>query len=102
MKIPRKFRFLGKTWTVDYANPPEPSMPTAWAITQARNQSIVISSTLPQENKEEAFIHELLHMLMFSMGVNESCKISFEQEEAIVNMLSAGLYALIKDETINV
>lgn len=102
MRIPKNFKFLGKTWTVRYANPPEPSIPTAWAVTVARQQLIIISSALPQENKEEAFIHELLHMLMFSMGINQAEKLSFDTEEAIVNTLSAGLYGLIKDKTINV
>lgn len=54
---------------------------------------IEIDDRLSKERKEQVFVHELLHACFYEAGFNE-------QEEDMVNRVSAVLYQVLKDNDI--
>jgi hypothetical protein len=55
---------------------------------------IEIDETLSGERKEQVFVHELLHACFFEAGYTE-------HDEDTVNRVSAVLYQVLKNNTIN-
>ena len=102
LKIPKKFKFLGKEWTVQYAETPDPSKPGVWASTSFRDQTITIRGSLKPDSLGQSFIHELLHICFFEFGLNRANGIDDNKEECLVDALANGLYALITEKVIDV
>ena len=102
MKIPKRFKFLGKEWTVQYNETPDPSKPGIWASTSFRDQTITLRGSLKPDSLAQSFIHELLHVIFFELGLNRANQINDEKEECLVDALANGLYALITDKVINI
>lgn len=94
MKIPKKFKYMGLEYTVSYASPVDGARPNAWACTNHRQQTIVIDPTMTHQLQEQTFIHELLHVIFFNMGLDQLDKDNME--EVFVNSMANGLYALLK------
>lgn len=93
MKIPKKFEFMGKTYSVAFEDLGELEK---WGITDFVACHIRIETRLPQQTKEQTFLHELLHVIIFEMGVDKALKLNNIFEEKLVNAISNGLYAALK------
>lgn len=51
---------------------------------------ILVKSTMPKERKEEVFVHELLHAILYEAGFGE-------HDEDLVNRAGKVLYQVLKD-----
>lgn len=94
MKIPKKFRFMGLEYAVSFDTTPHAANPSAWACTNHKRQTIVIDPSMSEQLQEQTFIHELLHVIFFNMGLDQLDKEGIE--EVFVNSMANGLYALLK------
>ena len=102
MKIPKRFRFLCKEWTVQYNETPDPAKPGIWASTSFRDQTITLRGSLKSDSLAQSFVHELLHVIFFEFGLNRANQINDEKEECLVDALANGIYALITEKVINI
>ena len=100
MKIPNKFRVMGLDWTVVYDAELEREE-EKYGCTNHRTQVVTISSSIPQQLKEQVFMHELLHVLFWSIGLQTSMDCfqgdDGKNEEAVVDALSNGLFSFVKE-----
>jgi hypothetical protein len=55
---------------------------------------IKVDSELSHDRKEQVFIHELLHGIFYEAGIEE-------QDEDVINRVSAVLYQVLKDNQFN-
>lgn len=91
MRIPKTIRVVGKTYTVhlgrkDFAL----SQEGKWGEVDPTKQEIDLRGDLVHEQREEALLHEVLHAI-------DNGLISTKVSEEIVYAMSAGLYAVFKD-----
>lgn len=91
MKIPDKVKIGGITYTIDFSTKPDPSDVEVDGNIRYSAQKITIRSGLDEgdEYKEFVLVHEVLHGIFNMMSI--------EQKEEIVEKISRGLYAVIKD-----
>lgn len=87
MLIPKKFKLGGITWTVHEL----PSIPNAMGACNHQEASIVLLKGLTQEIKEQTFLHELNHAIMFSMGIPQP-----EHDEKFVDGFATLLHQYLK------
>jgi len=94
MRIPAKFRANGLEWSVI-----EGEVEDVYAITTFKKQTILIEQSLPQQLKEQTFLHELLHVVIWSAGLDTKGSIfeDTELEERTVNSMANGLYQVLND-----
>lgn len=98
MKIPKQFKLMNVTWNVTFEDLPVPERPGVWAETNKQDQTIILKRNLPKEAKEATFIHELVHVLIFNMGLEHVFNYDSEKEEIFVNAFSNGLYDMLKSK----
>lgn len=65
MKIPREFKLGGITWKVEE----HPFLPGALGATYGQETTVALLKTLPRQVKEQTYCHELVHCILYSMGV---------------------------------
>ena len=63
MKIPTTFEMGGTTWTVKQV----PKLDDC-GITYRDDAVILLRKELPKQSKEQTFLHELFHVMKFTMG----------------------------------
>jgi len=92
MKIPKKFKVNGKTWTVGYKwNLRDPDNDEKLdGINLPKTREVFIDRSCSKEEREQAFIHELLHSVFAENHIREV--VSIESEEIIVSMLEEYLW----------
>jgi predicted SprT family Zn-dependent metalloprotease len=66
MKIPKQFRLGGVNWTVQTGQPIE-----AMGFCQLDKALIKLNDDIKGEVLEQTFAHELVHSIMFSMGLRD-------------------------------
>lgn len=66
MKIPNEFKLGGIKWSVT-------QMPLCGTLGQCymTNATIQLEKSLQREVKEQTFCHELVHAIMFTMGMRD-------------------------------
>lgn len=99
IKIPKKFTYMGVHWTVD-TTPFERS--SKWGSTNFRDKVMSIDGGLSHELQEGTFIHELLHIILFQMGIDKALDFNDEKEEILANAMANGLFDLISSKVLNV
>lgn len=94
--LPQSVKILGKTYTI---TPVPPKDPTLWYSTGKREggyadgsvsfdlQQISINGELHEDRQEEAFLHEVVHVLSHALCLR--------LDEDQVHRLAAGLFAVI-------
>ena len=97
MQIPNSFEYMGLTWTVNYGDVLETI--DKYARTHFKLQRIEIDETLPHQLKEQTFLHELLHVIIWGSGLDPAIEAlrSRQTEESVVNGLANGLYGLLRE-----
>ena len=99
MKIPKKLKVGGHTYTITFNKTnDEVRGKNNWGITNHELKTMYIDKEVPQSQKEETFIHELLHI------VNHQTKLNYElsshKEENIVKRMAESLYTILKDNNL--
>lgn len=67
-----------------------------YGCTSFNDQTIYINPRLTKEMKEQTFLHELIHVIWWQMGIDKIPGFNQDLEEPIVNQTANGLYAAIK------
>lgn len=88
MKIPNRIQILGKTFRILYLNQINENSST-WGTASQSDCQIKIKKNLPRQNKEETFIHEVLHLIY------DSAKVDHHNEKE-VEIISNILYQVLK------
>ena len=95
MKIPSKIKVGGMTYKIDQVSSYDMAKGCDnWGKTDFSTLSIKVDKELPQERKEESFLHEVFHTIMHSTGLFREVK---EKEEDFVLRISQAVYQVFKD-----
>lgn len=94
MKIPKKIHFCGRNYSVkeQLGLDGDRNLGT----TMLDKGQILIEEDIPQEAKEETFIHELLHIAYYHSGDI----LSHEDQEKIVKAWAKNIYGILKDNNL--
>lgn len=87
MLIPKKFKLGGTTWTVKELD----HIPGALGAANSQEAMIILLKSLPKEVKEQTFLHELNHAIMFSMGIPQP-----EHDEKFVDGFATFLHQYLQ------
>lgn len=99
MKLPQKFTLLGTKWTVKWG---DLSNANKKGVTNYQSQVITIDPEQTPDSVENTYLHELLHVLIYLMGIDKALNLDGEKEEVLVNSLANGLYGAIKARVLDV
>ena len=97
LKVPNTFRAVGLDWTVEFGNVVETH--DKYAVTDFRRQIISMEKDMSPQLQSQTFLHELLHVVIWSMGLNRSVDAleDSDTEEAIVDAMANGLHQILSD-----
>jgi hypothetical protein len=100
MKIPKKLKVGGLIYEVKESE--EVTYEGAvWGSTHFSNQKIFLEPNEKQQKKEEAFLHEIIHICLFYCGLSKRLKRLDENlEEDLVIAISNQLYQILKDNNL--
>lgn len=90
MRIPRQFQLGGTTWKVEQVHP----LMGAMGATFNGQALVQLDKELPQQVKEQTFLHEVVHAILFSMG-----KPSTEHDEVFVDGFATFLHQFLTSQT---
>ena len=99
MKIPKSIKVGAHNYSVEFTKPKdEERRRQNWGITFLESKRVLIDEELPESQKEETFLHELLHICMHESRVNYDIddKIILTEEQ-IVSRLTTPLHSILKD-----
>lgn len=91
--IPGKVRIAGIDYEVKHVNGLAQDHGLAGHILYT-SASIRLDADLPEDRKEQVFVHEVLHGIFEEAGYDE-------QDEDMVNRLGKVLYQVLKDNELN-
>ena len=99
MKIPNKIKVSGHVYTIEFTkHKSEERGRGNWGKTMNEDKRILIDSEIPKSQKEETFLHELLHVCMHTSRVaydlDDKAQLT---EEQIVMRLTEPLHQILKD-----
>lgn len=89
MTRPASCRIIGKKYTVAWPNKIDNDGEPVNGLFDPDTQSIQVVGTLPLESAQDSLLHEVMHAVEFSMGL--------DLEETIIERMATGLLAVIKD-----
>lgn len=92
MKIPKSFDLMGTKWLVKMQAPEDEGR---LGCTIFRTQTILLDPKNTVDGIEATFLHELLHVIVYLMGIDKAMRLDMEGEEILVNAMSNGLYAAL-------
>ncbi len=95
MKLPEKINILGLTYAVMEVDVVDKMKPSNGEI-DFQTQTIKIDKELSQEKKEQVFMHELLHGILESLGLD-----ALNSDENVVQSISATLYHILSSQAIS-
>lgn len=90
MKIPKKVKLGGYTYSVKYKKGLEIDGDKCMGCIQLTDQNILIDPDYSQQTQEKAFIHELVHAIAYTHGVKWGSK-----DEEFTDKVANGIHALI-------
>lgn len=98
LKVPNAFRAVGLDWKVEFGNVVETH--DKYAVTDFRRQIISMEKDMSPQLQSQTFLHELLHVVIWSMGLNRSVDAleDSDTEEAIVDAMANGLHQILSDQ----
>lgn len=88
---PRSVRVLGKRYGIEYL--PEESLPDVYGLCYRGEQRIEVRDGLPAGEEADTVLHEILHAILFGMGV----KSRESTEEKFVLAIASGLLSVLQD-----
>lgn len=94
MKLPKKIRFLGIDYTVEFVDKLDHE--DNWGRTSYKTNTIRIEEELDPQRQEEVFIHELFHLACNATGIEWNRK----QEEQFVDTIGKNMYGILKDNNL--
>lgn len=102
MRIPSKVKALGLDFNVQENSDVSKAGDTFGSVHYS-SQSLFIDPQLNQQMKEQTFLHELLHVCIFSSGYHKLLdnKDYKATEEDIICALEGPLYAILKDNVLH-
>jgi len=83
MKIPKQFQLGGVKWTVEETSP----LMGAMGASFVGKALIQVDSTYDKQIKEQIFLHELVHAILFAMG-----KTATDHDEVFVDGFATFLH----------
>lgn len=89
MKIPKTLKISGFTWNIKYSTEITKD-DNVYGTTHHATQTIFLDPNLPQQQMEQVFLHELMHVVFWHYGLTRM--VDDKQEEIIINAASMGLY----------
>jgi len=99
MKLPKKIKVLSRDYTVRSMTDHEASDSQAFGKCDRDNALILIAPSLSGQIKPTALLHELIHAIIFEMGIykafDEGDKVVTEED--ITTIMANGLAAVIRD-----
>lgn len=95
MQIPRKLKIGGIIYSVIESKPYDVAKGNEnWGKTDFSTLKIMIDKDLPPQRKEDAFLHEILHACIHTVGLHRQLE---DKEEDFVTRLSPIIYQVLKD-----
>jgi len=88
---PRRVRVLGKRYDISYL--PEEQLPDVYGLCHRGEQRIDIRDGLPECEEADTVLHELLHAVLYGMGV----QLPEATEEKFVLAAASGLIGVLQD-----
>ena len=95
MKIPKKLKIGGFTWNVKLESSTT-SEQGLFGATHFPSQTIYIQPDITPQKQEHTLIHEVLHAIFWQNGLPRIMA-DDKQEEMIINSVSFGIHAFLKD-----
>lgn len=96
MIIPKKIHFAGFDYKVQEVEKLDGD--SNWGRTTMRDRQIFLEKDMNTQNKEETFLHEIIHIaLRHSTGWE---KLSNDEEEKLVKAWSMNIYGILKDNNL--
>jgi hypothetical protein len=89
MKIPKSVKIGGHDVAIVFEKSPSIGDKDCWGSFEAETKTIALKRSLCPSVREEVLIHEILHAVAIDRGANLT--------EKQVGAMSAGLYALLKN-----
>ena len=93
MKIPDSIRINGVEYEIGYASNPRIDNRLVFGLIEYNNSRIILSDTDGTEHQMrcQTLWHEILH------GIRNANGMEIEDEEAVVEMFSKGIYQVLQD-----
>ncbi|MBY4728630.1 MULTISPECIES: hypothetical protein [Burkholderia] len=88
---PQRVRVLGKRYDITYL--PEEQLPDVYGLCHRGEQRIDIRESLPEREEVDTVLHEILHAILYGMGV----QLSEAVEEKFVLATASGLISVLQD-----
>lgn len=89
MKIRKHFSIKGKEWSLEYKwSLKAPDGDKVRGLCDFTTRTIYLDRLMPQDEKEEVFIHELIHAALFEAHLNEGSGLGGETEEIVCDAVS--------------
>ena len=91
MKPPSQIRILNRLWAVKYLDESIPDSHNAWGWCDPGSQTIFIFRNQKQDCLADTFLHEIIHAIYDSLGMNVA------EEENTVHRIATGLCTVWRD-----
>lgn len=91
---------MGIKWRVKFVDPEE--LEGKLGCTIFSKNLIRLNNGILPKLKEQTFLHELLHAIVWQMGLDKSMSFDDKAEEIVVNTIANGLFAAIEAKVLNV
>ena len=99
MKIRKELRSLGLLWQVKQSKEIAREG-NCYGSTHHTPQNIYLDPELPEQKKEQVFMHELLHVAWDGAGLTANKKFDRVDEEMIVDALGNMMYHILNDNNL--
>ncbi len=100
MIIPERLNILGFEWKVVQGKD-VCLQGNCYGSCHKETQKIFIDPNIPEQKKEHTLIHEILHALIWQLGLSDRIEKEKCTEEEIVTTISQGLYQVLKYNDLN-
>jgi hypothetical protein len=88
MVIPKKFQIFGQTYKVKQVVKIDKE--GSWGEHDASKNTIKIKKSLTQEQKEQVYLHELMHCMFESLGYD-----ALDRDEILVDTMAKALHQIL-------
>jgi Zn-dependent peptidase ImmA (M78 family) len=94
MRIPRKFTLKGKMWRVRYKAALQFEGVACDGLCNYSNRTITINQDLSKKERQDTFLHELFHAIIFEAHINRGTKFTEGLEEILCDAFADALTTL--------
>ena len=102
MKIPKKLKVGAHTYTVEFTkHKNEERGRYNWGKTMHESKRILIDKEVPESQKDETFVHEILHLAMHESRLNYDFDDKVQlTDEQVVNRMTQPLHSILKNNNL--